>query len=473
MSRTIFFKLMVTTLIIILISFLAAGILLYGFLGEYAVSEKEKTLKHYADRIVEMAEYLVENNNPVIQRIFSIYVEGYGENSNSIIFIADSSGEIVLVSVPSLKRLEGQQIDSQLIAEVNKGNEVRKIGEFGGLLDKTFLTLGYPIKYNNETIGSVFMNTTLPELQRLRSEVYSLFLKAIGISALIAVIAIYFMSRKISYPLREISMVAKKIASGDFNTRVKVISNDEVGELAQTFNYMAEALGNLENMRKNFIANVSHELRTPMTSIIGFVEGIMDGTIPKDKQNHYLTIVKDETTRLTKLVNDLLDLARIESGEVPINPRVFDISELIRRNIIKFENQINNKNLDLEINLEKEHHAVIADPDGIERVLTNLLDNAIKFTPEGGTIYVRTSAGDDKVNVTIEDTGIGIDKEDLPYIWERFFKTDKSRSKDKIGTGLGLAIIKNIIKKHQQNIWVESEQNKGSKFTFTLENYEG
>ena len=462
---------MITTLTIIFISFLVAGVLLYGFLGEYAVSEKEKTLKHYAERIVQMAEFLVQNNNPINQEIFRTNVEGYGANSNSVILIIDSSGEIIFVSNKSLRNLEGTQVDERFLQEILKGNEISSRGNFGNLLSQTFLTLGYPIKYNTRIIGGVFMNTPIPELQRLSTEVYSMFLKAIGISAIIAILAIYYMSRRISHPLKEMRKAAREIANGKFDRRVQIKSDDEIGELAKTFNHMAEALGTLENMRKNFIANVSHELRTPLTSIAGFIEGIIDGTIPKEKHTHYLSVAKQETIRLTKLVNEILDLAKMESGESVINPREFDLSELIRRNIIKFENYINNKNLVMEVNFYEEQENVFADPDAIERVITNLLDNAIKFTPNGGIICVRTSEKDDKVCVSIQDSGIGIDKEDLSHIWERFYKTDKSRSKDRVGTGLGLAIVKNIILSHKQNIWVESCLNKGSKFTFTLQKH--
>lgn len=460
---------MVNTLAIILISLFIAGMLLYGFLSEYALSEKEKTLSHYAQRIIQMQQYLIQNNSIINRQLFQINVEAYGEDSNSIIFIVDSMGEIVLASSRNLKNLEGNYIDKDLVGQLSKGKEIKIRGNFGTLLTETYLILGYPIKYNDRVIGSVFLNTPIPELQRLSLEVFNLFLRAIGISALIAALSVYFMSRRISNPLREIGRVARKIAGGDFDARVKIKSNDEVGELAGTFNYMAEALSKLENVRRNFIANVSHELRTPMTTIIGFIEGIADGTIPEDKHKYYLSIVKQEAVRLTGLTNDILDLAKMESGEEPVNMKVFNISELIRRNIIKFENQINNKRINVEVDFHRENQYVLADQDAIERVVTNLLDNAVKFTPEEGIITIRTTEEDEKIRISIEDAGIGISKDDLPYIWDRFFKTDKSRSKDKIGTGLGLAIVKNIIQKHQENIWVESEMNRGSRFTFTLQ----
>jgi len=469
MFRTIFMKWMTTILLIIFTSFTIAGVLLYGFLGQYAVSEKEKTLQYYAKRITEMAEYLARSKSPIVQDIFNINVQGYAKNSNSIILVVDKAGVILLTSSSSLKYLEGKKVEEELTKEVQNGNEIRKIGNFGNIFGQPLLTLGYPIKYNSNLIGSVLINTPLPELQRLRTEVFELFLKSIFISILFAIPIIYFMSRRISRTLSEFGKVAARIASGEYEARVNSKSNDEIGELGRTFNYMAEALGNLEQMRESFIASVSHELRTPLTSINGFVEGIIDGTIPPEEQKYYLSIVKQETVRLTSLANNLLDLARLESKEIPSSMKSIDIIELIRINVLKFEPQVTKKNINVEIILHSDKQIVFADPDDIERVLTNLLDNAVKFTPEMGTIKISTSQKDDLVYVCIEDNGIGIDKEDLPNIWEKFYKSDKSRSQDKTGIGLGLAIIKNIIKKHNQKIWVESELNKGTRFIFTLE----
>ena len=249
-------------------------------------------------------------------------------------------------------------------------------------------------------------------------------------------------------------------------------SRDEIGQLAQSFDQMAVALQNIEEMRRDFIANVSHELRTPMTSIRGFIEGILDGTIPPERQSYYLTIVRDETDRLNRLVNNLLDLARMEAGELELRPRVVNINEIIRVCIIKLENLITSKQIQVEANFDDENVFVSADPDAIERVIYNLVHNAIKFTPEGGSIAIGTVRKKDTVEISVKDTGIGIDPNDMDMIWDRFYKADKSRSKDKVGTGLGLAIVKNIINEHNQQIWVESEPGKGTKFTFTLRKIE-
>ena len=208
---------------------------------------------------------------------------------------------------------------------------------------------------------------------------------------------------------------------------------------------MVAALQNLEEMRRGFIANVSHELRTPMTSISGFIEGILDGTIPPEKQKDYLEIVKEEVMRLNRLVNELLDLARMEAGEIHIVTKDFNINELIRRCIIKLESLIMEKNLEIVANFEEEDVFVRADIDAIERVILNLIHNAVKFTPEEGIICLSTSIQKDNVLISVADNGIGMEKEELDMIWDRFYKSDKSRSRDKLGTGLGLAIVKTLL----------------------------
>ena len=234
---------------------------------------------------------------------------------------------------------------------------------------------------------------------------------------------------------------------------------------------MVDDLQKLEEMRRGFIANVSHELRTPMTSIRGFIEGILDGTIPPDRQKDYLLIVRDETNRLNRLVNDLLDLAKMEAGEITLNIKPFDINELIRICVIKLETLITSKNIEIEANFENDNLLVSADRDSIERVIINLLHNAVKFSNENGKIILETVKNKDKVLISIKDSGIGIDENEQKRVWDRFYKSDKSRGKDKTGTGLGLAIVKNIVNEHKQDIWVESEIGLGTKFTFTLDNF--
>jgi signal transduction histidine kinase len=261
---------------------------------------------------------------------------------------------------------------------------------------------------------------------------------------------------------------ARKISSGNWKTRIQIKGNDEITVLADSFNQMVDNLENLEKMRRDFIGNISHELRTPMTSINGFIEGILDGTIPDDKQEYYLNIVKDEVKRLQRLVSDLLDIARMESGETKVNIIAFDICEVIRLSVIQLQQFIEDKNIIFRANFEQETMIVQADRDAIQRVMINLIHNAIKFTPENGSISVTVRNVKGKAEITVSDTGQGIPAEDIPFIFDRFHKADKSRGKDKTSVGLGLYIVKNILKAHNENVYVESEYGKGAAFTFYL-----
>jgi signal transduction histidine kinase len=222
-------------------------------------------------------------------------------------------------------------------------------------------------------------------------------------------------------------------------------------------------------MRSSFVANVSHELRTPMTTISGFVEGILDGTIAEEKRPQYLEIVLDESRRLSRLVSDLLDLDKIERNQQPLDLKEFDVNELLRLNLIKLERRVEDKRLNVEVEFENDPQKVLAEKDSIARVVVNLLDNAVKFADEGGYIGVKTGTSGNDVFVAVENSGLGMEPDELERIFDRFYKTDKSRSADKIGVGLGLYIVKNIIKNHGKQIWAESALGEYTRFTFTLQ----
>ncbi|HHW49222.1 MAG TPA: cell wall metabolism sensor histidine kinase WalK [Clostridiaceae bacterium] len=490
MLRSIFSKMVFVFLSILIAGFTITGVMLYFFLGNYVSNEKAATLNQVGEVLIDYVNAYVENEeNPLSRYLLSKVLESYSTNYSSIIFITNKDGYIVS-SGPSLNRISGI-IKSHLneedgvysLPDLRQHNKVlagqnteREIGDFYGVFKETgyeWLTVKKPFKfkvsgYEADVTGVIYLHTPVPEIQKARATVFSFFIVSVGVAIVISIVLVYIFSLKLTKPLKKISNAAKLIASGEFSKRLDIDSKDEIGELAKSFNQMGVALQNLEDMRRGFIANVSHELRTPMTSIKGFVEGILDGTIPPDRRNDYLKIVKDEADRLNRLVNDLLTLAKMESGEVSLTLKDFDINELIRLCIIKLENLITNKNIMVNATFEEETLYVNADKDAIERVVYNLLHNAIKFTPDNGVISVDTRSYKDKVLVTVKDTGIGIEKEDIERIWERFYKSDKSRSRDKSGTGLGLAIVRNIINEHNQEIWVESEPGRGTKFTFTL-----
>jgi signal transduction histidine kinase len=288
---------------------------------------------------------------------------------------------------------------------------------------------------------------------------------------LFGILIIMDFSRTVAAPLNRFIGIAKSISQGNMNVRIQS-KNDktEIGELSNTVNKMMDKIEKNESQRVEFASNVAHELRTPMTSIGGFIEGILDGTIPKEKQETYLIRVSDEIKRLTNMVKDLLILSKMDADDNPVVKTRFDINDLIRRAIIRFETDITKRNLSINVNFSDENTYVFANIDDIERVLINLIHNAIKFTNEGGNITITVETKKDKIYVSIRDNGVGIDKEDIANIWTRFYKGDKSRSKDKSGTGLGLSIVISVIKRHNETIDVKSQKGVGTEFTFTLEN---
>ena len=496
MFNSIFSKLIAIYLFILVIAFIVTGIMLNIFLDDYVTKEKATTL---------------ENGSKWVNMVFSNYIESakiskasadlfldswlnqLEISTGAMIWIVNEDGLIFRSSWHFPQSLINKYanedgyikipMDAQFNKLVAEETTIKKVGDFGGFfkdpvfaqlgLGDLWLTIGSSYKYKNangeDVMVIVFMHAPVPKVKQARNEVIRYFEISGGIAALVATILIYVFSIRLSRPLKQIKNAAVRISNGEFEKRLNIKSKDEIGELAGAFNNMASALQKMEEMRRGFIANVSHELRTPMTSIRGFVEGILDGTIPPERQNHYLSIVRDETNRLNRLVNDLLDLAKMESGEMKLNIIVLDINELVRKCVIKLETLLVGKNLTVNADFEEEHMLVKADSDAIERVLYNLIHNAIKFTQPGGKIEIRTSIQKDKIVVTVKDNGIGIDKSELDMIWDRFYKSDKSRSKDKSGTGLGLAIVRNIINEHGQKIWVESNVGEGTCFGFTLD----
>jgi signal transduction histidine kinase len=357
---------------------------------------------------------------------------------------------------------------------VDSGKPFRKKSDFGGAYDTDVFTVGVPVRYNGSIVGAMFFNIYMPLLRKTLMGLFSAFLIAIFCSMAVAFVLVYIQAKRISKPIREINNAARDIAAGNFSHRVAVSSCDEVGQLASSFNFMADSIEETEKTRSRFVSDVSHELRTPMTSITGFVEGILDGTVPEEKRDYYLNIVLEESVRLTKLVNDLLDMSKMASSEYKLNITEFDINELIRICIIGLSNKLEEKNLDLNIDFAEDSLKVMADHDAIMRVVINLLDNAIKFSYSNTTIGIKTWVDGNKVNIRVGNFGAGISREDLSNVFKRFYKTDKSRN-NKSGAGLGLSFVKDILTLHKQSIWVQSDDAKeGSDakyttFTFTLE----
>ena len=342
-------------------------------------------------------------------------------------------------------------------------------GSLGGFTKDRSLVYGKEIVKDGESVGYVFaFSSTVRE-----DSVIAVVRKAVTNSCIVvmiaALLASYIMTERLVRPIRIITNVAKNYGKGDFSERIPVEGKDEVSDLAAALNNMADSLDSLEKMRNSFLANISHDLRTPMTTISGFIDGITSGAIPEDKHEYYLGVISAEVHRLSRLVTQLLDVSRLESGERKFNFTNFDIAEMARIILISFEQRIINKSLDVEFESDNDEMYVIADEDAIYQVLYNLCHNAIKFSREGGKFIIRISTNQDKkIQVSVFDEGQGISPEDTKLVFDRFFKTDKSRGLDKNGVGLGLYISKTIMDAHDEKIWVESDAEKNCEFFFTL-----
>ncbi len=463
----IFKKIFVYFVSTILIVTISLGMVIFYFLGNYVVDQKKTLLMNAGEKISSISTEIVKYDYDDFRSYFKIFSELSASNLSSDIILADSDGSI-LFNTGIMYKDYNINIPEDLIDSVNSGinsSKVEKIGKF----EDSSLIVGIPIKFDSKIIGGIYLITFLPEITRLRGDIIKIYLLSGLVILLLSLILIFLFTKRVADPIKELKLVSKNLTNGDFRARVKVYNkNDEIGELAEVFNDMADSIEKSEIMRRSFISDVSHELRTPMTTITGFVQGILDNTIPEEKREVYLNVVLDESKRLSKLISDLLDISRLESDEVKLELSSFNINELIRLSIISFENKFNEKNLTVNAIFESEIEEVIGEKDSIKRVVTNLLDNAIKFSFHKGTIDISTKRQGNKVYISVKNEGEGITRDEQKVIFERFYKLDKSRSQNKNGVGLGLYIVKRIINKHGEKIWIKSEEGKFAEFIFTL-----
>ena len=328
--------------------------------------------------------------------------------------------------------------------------------------------MGIPVSTEEGVPAAViFASAPADTLMVFLSEILKMFVVSSLAVLILAFAAVYFITADLVRPLRKMVAATQAFSKGDFTVRVPVESYDEIGKLAISFNNMATSLATTEVTRRSFTANVSHELRTPMTTIAGFIDGILDGTIPPEKRDDYLRIVSDEVKRLSRLVRSMLNIARIEAGELQIKPDLFDVNETVIRTVFTFEKPLEEKGIEVR-GLDNGKVMVEADPDLIHQVVYNLIENAVKFCNEHGYIEVSYRADDAYTYVGIKNSGDGIAKDEIPHIFDRFYKTDKSRSREKGGAGLGLHIVRSIVNLHGGDIVVRSVEGEYCEFVFSI-----
>ncbi|WP_411169468.1 ATP-binding protein [Clostridium sp. MB05] len=465
--KSVIYKILIAFSSITSIILILVGMIISAFINREYLNKRTELANKYIDLIQDSTlEYLNQNNETSYDDLRNtMKMVKISVNMDSIIL--DNQGYVYAVSNDNLSYLKYSKLsisDSEMKL-LKSGQMIEK--EFFDKDNKKLKSYSKPL-FNEENFnGSVVLIENNQNISESKKIYIIIWISVIVAVILSSIVTYYFAQKILINPLSEINNAAKRLAKGEVEKRVYIDSQDEIGELANSFNIMAESLEKVDNIRREFISNVSHELRSPITSIKGFITGIIDGVIPKDKENYYLNIVNDEVCRLSRLVNDLLDISSMESGKFNLNIVKLDINEIITLCTLNLEGKIKQKKINVEVIFNNSHEYCIADRDRIIQVVTNLLENAIKYGMESGKIQIETYAKGELVYVSIFNSGPNISKEDINKIWDRFYKRDKSRT-NKVSTGLGLPIVRLILSQHNQDIWVNNIPDKGVKFTFTL-----
>ncbi|MBQ7604727.1 MAG: HAMP domain-containing histidine kinase [Clostridia bacterium] len=477
MFKSIFTKFFATFVLIIVLSFSLMATLFSTMIAEHYRSLANRQLKDVAEaygtlletRISEsgsdgLAGYFGEHRTEM-RSVFAAFRKALSDDF--AILLTDADGAVLFSFGFRPGELAGSEVSKSVLDRLS-GGAYTGTGDLDGVINGSRSVYGLSVNVPGGSSGAVFVCKSSESVNQIVSTTVKTIIMTSLWMTLATLIAVYFISERIAAPLHELANAAKAYGNGKFDVRVKVSGTNEVAELGAAMNNMAASIEKLENTRSEFLSSVAHDLRTPMTTISGFVEAILDGTIPKDRQDYYLRLISEEIKRISKLVSALLDVSRLQSGDRKFVMAPFDVCEMARIILINFEQKIEKKKLDVEFDAPDDGLYVYADHDAVYQILYNICDNAVKFSREGGKYRVRITRVKEKVSVSVYNEGDGIPEEDLPKVFDRFYKADRSRGMDRSGTGLGLYIAKSIIDAHGEDIKVDSVYGKYCEFTFTL-----
>lgn len=445
---------------IILLSVLCLGVVLLIVSSRHLISDKNKLLTKQFGEVRTYTQGL--NKDEYRSDKIKTFYKDYAEKMNCNIILCDISGK-VLASTD--EKIVNKKISKDIIYDISK---IPKsfCTNLGGLYsEKNCIMAG---NFNNDnSLYFLFLTYPTNNFGASVSEIMNYYLISAIIIVLALLISSYIITTKLTKPFIDICNVAKNFAKGDFSQRAVARGTGEFRELANALNDMADSISNGETMRKSFITNVSHELRTPMTSISGFVDGIIDGTIPEEQRDKYMEIVSQETKRLSRLVVSMINMAKLEAGEIKLNYAYFDLMKMTLKCLFTFEKQINSKKIDIS-GLDNESIMVYADYDLIYQVVYNLIENAIKFVDKKGYIKFSITSVENVIRFSIKNSGQGIKQKEFKLIFDKFYKADQSRSLDSSGLGLGLYLSNSIINMHNGKIKVDSIEGLFTEFVFTI-----
>ncbi len=483
--NSLFLKYFLIYSMVIVFSFVILGGAYVAQVNRYAVENKEETLEQTASRAAQSTATFIETAAQLEQkapgsaepytRSYLINMMQLADISGGMIFVCDLDGRIMYIAnSEGCYAQDSGVLPQAAVNAVLEDGRYAEMGTFYGYLSEAHFVVGTPFgktypSGETENYGVLFVTVAADGSIQFFFEMASAFSFLVIVVLLLTLAATYLVVRSTVKPLNQMAAAARSYARGDFTPRVPLPyppRRDELYDVILSFNNMADSVANIESMRRGLVANVSHDLRTPMTTIAGFVDGILDGTIKPEKQEYYLRIISEEIKRLSRLASSMLEVSRLESGEKGLNKTTFDICEMVRRIIIGFEQKLTEKKIEVVLDIPETLN-VNADHDGLFQAVYNLTENAVKFTPEGGEIAIYMAEKNNRLQCNVQNTGSEIAPENIKYIFDRFYKEDKSRGVNKTGSGLGLYIVKTVINRHGGDIYAKSGDGK-TEFCFSI-----
>lgn len=468
-QHSFFLRNFLTSLFVVMLAFAVASPVFLVQMRRYADGEKKDRAYAAAASVAELTAEAAQYQTDAVDDLIYVYLKQTALNNNCTVLLAQPDGQALLfVGTDGVVYQIEAQIEDAALDAVERNGAYYATGSLGGIFPRTGYVVGVPSKTADGTTRAlIFVGMDNEKVLGVIEQISNSFTIILALTLAGAMLVCYFLSERTTRPLKVMAQAAREYAQGNFSVRVPEDSHcTEIDELASSFNSMARDLEKLDELTKGFIGNVSHEFKTPMTTIGGFVDGMLDGTIPPDQQEKYLHVISEEVKRLSRMVMRMLDAAKIQSGELLINPAPFDFTEMSSEIILSFEQKITAKQLDVDVDFA-DRITVLGDRDQIFRVVYNLVDNAVKFVDQGGRLRMTAYPAGSMCEFSITNTGGGIEPEEIPHLFDRFYKTDRSRSRDRSGAGLGLYIVKNIINMHGGDISVRSDGGE-TEFSFTL-----
>lgn len=466
MQGSVFTKYFSLCITVILVSVVCIGTALVMAASQFYTSEKKQALLASANEVISATRLSFTVKNGLDANELTSVYKANAVVSGAEFSLVDGQGQALVCSVPPPCVHTDGTVPLSVMSELKQRQSYFSTGTMDGFYDTSRFTLGLTFQLD-QTAYYLFASSSAKSLNNFLLELIRTCFTAIVIVILFSFVLVYLAVRQLTKPLLEMTAAAERFGREDFSQKLEIVEDNEIGRLAASLNEMAASLASVEETRKAFVANVSHELKTPMTSIGGFVDGILDGTIPRSEERKYLTIVSSEVSRLARLVRSMLNITKYETGEFEMKRTPFDITALTIKTVLLFETAIEKKKIDIQ-GLDSEICYALADMDLIQQIIYNLVENAVKFVNQGGIIQFQFWVEDDSVFVSIQNSGDGIAQADIPKIFDRFYKTDESHGKDKTGMGLGLSIVRSIINLHGGQISVRSVEGEYTAFTFSI-----